>query len=655
MMATTLTQTNDEQSCPICLGPFHQPKQLKCAHTFCQGCLQSYITTEVSEQEHLSNVKCPVCRKSARPAKRDTPTSEWASHFPDNMLVQSVSPTKSKVDRFCDACNSEGVSVPAEGFCAVCKEAMCTDCVKCHKKQTVSKNHIIIKIEELTGNIENVMKCMEGFTCTEHDGEDIKFYCQDHKVACCATCFLHSHKTCSKEIDLKEELPALLHGIKPKEIIAELKKMESHLNKFMEINNSNHNDLEFQVNGMTDKIRHIREKINAALDDLEKIVKTEGCRIYKEEAIKKQEENHQCLALVHAVRNSHFLIKTVHKYGSDIQKFLMTEKIESQLQPYYNQIREKYEMTNIITVELEFAPLVESIFSLSSPDVGKLLLKTVSKPLPISLRKPTKDCIVERVDVINVEAPGSTSTHYTAVTFLPGDKVMLADHYHDECILLNPSYKLLASYKLTGRPVDICCVDDQEVAITSENQTKIQIISVRNDIISPARLISTTYDCYGIAAAEKGEMFVTGDCGNDKYQLSRISTDGEVKSFFKYDATSGWWCFVATDRARTRVYITISGKNSLLCFSMDGKMLFSYSPDDLRWPLGITVDRDGNIYVPGYQSNNIHQLTPDGSLLKLITNEVPQQPRAICFHQNRDIFLLTIGSCRRHLYIYNLK
>ncbi|KAL3890806.1 hypothetical protein ACJMK2_003083 [Sinanodonta woodiana] len=191
-MATSNIETEDGPCCPICLEQFNMPRQLPCTNTFCVKCLQSHITTEAANQPKLNDIKCPVCRSSSSPAIKDRPSNEWASLFPQ----------KTKVDRFCDACRNEDASVSAEGFCVICKEAMCGDCLKYHRKQNISKDHTILSVEELECNPENVIKLAEGITCLEHHGEDIKYYCKDHKIPCCGTCFFDGHKICATMIDL---------------------------------------------------------------------------------------------------------------------------------------------------------------------------------------------------------------------------------------------------------------------------------------------------------------------------------------------------------------------------------------------------------------------------------------------------------------------
>ncbi|KAL3890487.1 hypothetical protein ACJMK2_002769 [Sinanodonta woodiana] len=381
-------------------------------------------------------------------------------------------------------------------------------------------------------------------------------------------------------------------------------------------------------------------------------VKTEGKRIHKEAAIRTQEENHQCLSLIHAIRNFQLLCETVQKYGIDIQKFLTAEKIKSQLPLYYSQVREKYERTDLLTVQVTFTPLLESVLSLSSSDIGKLVTMNGSTLSIPGLRKPTKECQVEKVETFDVNISGNIP--YSGITILPRDRVMLVDMNNSQCILLNNSHKVVTTYKLTEKPCDICVVGDEEVAVSMYKQKIIQILSVRDDVISPVRTITTKYECYGIAAAGNGEMVVVGDCGSNKYCWSLIRDGREVSYSDQYDSSSGFQ-YIALNNSKTRVYVSVSITNSLLCFNMEGKKQYTYSPDNLKCPLGVAVDRDDNIYVLGYISHNIHQLSPEGCILQVITTGVPQYPWAISFDNSRDTFIITNYSEGTKLHIYQLK
>ncbi|KAK3609030.1 hypothetical protein CHS0354_020693 [Potamilus streckersoni] len=629
-MAAAKIEIEEIPCCPICLEEFNIPRQLPCSHSFCENCLQSHITTEATKYSKLCFFKCPVCRTSASPSIKDRPTSEWASLFPAKTVLQSVL-TKSKVDRLCDACNTEADAVPAEGFCVFCKEVMCVDCLKLHRRQKISKDHTIISVEELASNPESAMKLAEGFTCSEHDGEDIKYYCKDHKVDCCGTCFFEGHKMCSTIIDLKKELPTLLCDSKPDDTIADMKKFEIYLKTFMEMNEAYVTTLKPQVDRLTNKVREVRKKINEALDQLEILVETEGNRIQKEEVIRIHDENHQCLSLLHAVRNSYCLLEAVNKYGSNLQKLIMSEKVRWQLQSYSSLVEKKYEKTDTLMMEVEFAPPIQSMMSLSLSALGNVVTTASSNRLPLTCSWRPR--MFKKVDVIDLNFPADDIPWYTGITFLPGDRVLLADNYNKQCILLSSSYQFITSQTLAYKPWKVCVLDDEEVAVSLYNMNTIQILSVVGDIIRPVRTIKTKYICTGIAAAGKGEMVVHGDCGNDKSQWSLINSRGDVKCAHKYDTTCYHYNYVAVNTRKTRVYISVFNMDSLLCFDMNGRKQFTYSPDNLRKPCGVAVDRYDNIYVVGNNSDNIHQLSPDGSVIKVVNAGKLGYPCAICIHQ----------------------
>ncbi|KAL3888764.1 hypothetical protein ACJMK2_001124 [Sinanodonta woodiana] len=338
----------------------------------------------------------------------------------------------------------------------------------------------------------------------------------------------------------------------------------------------------------------------------------------------------------------------------DIHKFLTDEKIKSQLPLYYSQVRERYERTDTLTVQVKFTQLLESVLSLSSSDIGKLETKTVSKYTVPGLRKPTKECQVEKIETFDVIISGN-SPYYTGIIILPRDRVMLVDNYNSQCILLNNSHQVVTTYKLAGSLLDICEVGDEEVAVNVYDQNKIQILSVMDDVISPVRTITTKYTCYGIAAAGKGDMVVVRDCGNNKYCWSLIRDKGEVNYSDQYDSLSGRFNYIALNNAKTRVYVTVPDTNSLHCFNMESKKQYTYSPDNLKWPLGVAVDRDDNIYVVGYNSCTIHQLSPEGCIIQVITTGLPQYPWAISFDNSRDTFIITNFSEKLKLHIYQLK
>ncbi|KAK3611166.1 hypothetical protein CHS0354_026574 [Potamilus streckersoni] len=430
----------------------------------------------------------------------------------------------------------------------------------------MAKYSTTFSMEELKRNPENLMEVAEYATCSNHHGEDIKYYCKDHQIPCCSTCI----KTC-KVTDIEKELPVLQCNRKPDEMITDMKKIEIHLMTFMEMN--------------------------------------ESCVDYPG-------------------------VQTNMK----------------------NQIIERYEKFETAIVSVEFSTIIDSILSLSVSELVKVepLSRSIILPLTGS-RSRARNCKVDVVDIIDLKAPTVDVPCYIGVTFLPGDERMLVDHDNKHCILLSSSYQFITSHKLIGDHFNVCVLDDQEVAVSLIHQNIIQILSVVDDVIRPVRMMPTKYSCNGIATAGKGEVVENWYCGNTKSEWNLNNRRGKVKYSHHYDCLFSTYntynCVALNNRKQECVYVSADLMDLLLCFDMDGKSLFTYKAVNLTCPRGVDVDKYDIIYVIGQSSNNIHQLSPNGSVLQVITSAVPTCPYAICIHKSKDMFVVTNFEDKTNLYL----
>ena len=72
--------------CKICLDSFDKPKSLACLHTFCQKCIESHISAEVTYNKSVDyhHFTCPLCRK------RTTLPIGGVRKLPDNFFVSGL-------------------------------------------------------------------------------------------------------------------------------------------------------------------------------------------------------------------------------------------------------------------------------------------------------------------------------------------------------------------------------------------------------------------------------------------------------------------------------------------------------------------------------------------------------------------------------------
>ena len=110
---------------------------------------------------------------------------------------------------------------------------------------------------------------------------------------------------------------------------------------------------------------------------------------------------------------------------------------------------------------------------------------------------------------------------------------------------------------------------------------------------------------FGMAIRGGTIYYCTGNKVLKMLNLSDRSTSDVIKSGMsrvKYVATSG-----------DRLYYTNWLTNSLTCCDLYGTTQWVFKDKRvLQNPLGISVDNDGNVYVIGYDSNNVVVFSPDG-------------------------------------------
>lgn len=148
MMATEKKEGdgNVNFSCTICLEPIVKPRWLPCAHTFCEECLQTFISrAAIGKKEDNFKFKCPVCRRLTGCPEQGIPMEEWAKYFSANTFPSSLTTSMEKQpqDNLCAICLRDDKQVKAESWCNECQEMICETCKGLHKIVVTLQKHKI--------------------------------------------------------------------------------------------------------------------------------------------------------------------------------------------------------------------------------------------------------------------------------------------------------------------------------------------------------------------------------------------------------------------------------------------------------------------------------------------------------------------------------
>ncbi|KAL3855542.1 hypothetical protein ACJMK2_014749 [Sinanodonta woodiana] len=676
--------------CPICLDVFTSPRNLPCLHTYCQHCLHKYIVENVTTEKAAATFICPECRKETYPPLPDIPVDTWAEHYPYNTVLLSVlPPEKRKVDKTCDSCMNEGGSVTAENYCGVCKEALCSTCAKVHRKNKATRNHAVVNIQDVIADLELAVSLSVSITCPKHVGKEYEFYCNTHNSMCCSECVDQVHKGCREVIQVKGATSKVRKEKETIAVIDRLKELKSQLDQFRNENQEEFNKMKAEVNNIPDEIEVVRKKVNTLLDNVKSRITMEKNALLKEESIACHVKNQQCESISSAITNSFHVLEAVFAHGSPRHFLTTLHKIEEHLVHYESAVKEKYSEVRHVDAKLSLDHSLLSLIKSNDTNIAKIdivekkhsLAPSVFPPTkvktvnPTTIRhdgpddetktvkertlpekslhfKPLKDCKPEVIAQCNADYPDGRYPRYSAIIRLPDDKVLLVDCNISTCRLYDASFQHLADYKMTSCPLGVCVVEGSEVAVTLPHQKMIQFLTVDSSI-HPGRVINTSQGCDGISALSKDQLVVS--CiRNDSLYWCILKMDG-LETFCVEVCPSSWRSQLSVNNRRTHIYVSYYNPGAVYAYSVNGTCIFKYKHKTLDGACGVGVDREDNLYVVGQMSNNIHQVSPDGTPLQVFSTGIPKHPSAICFFSSGDEFLLTEESDGKLAHKFRLK
>lgn len=181
-----------ELECPVCQEHFSQinePKILKCLHTFCKTCLESWV-----RQHREGQLSCPTCRQIT-----ECPNSNINS-LPSNLfykqMVEIVEAYSGQGEEDSSHCGSCDEKKPLKYYCFECNGFMCDECVGIHKKGKIFSGHHV-------KDVRNFQSCdVQDYArranyCTVHIDE-MRFYCENCKRCICRDCAILEHQDHNK-------------------------------------------------------------------------------------------------------------------------------------------------------------------------------------------------------------------------------------------------------------------------------------------------------------------------------------------------------------------------------------------------------------------------------------------------------------------------
>ncbi|XP_021345505.1 transcription intermediary factor 1-beta-like [Mizuhopecten yessoensis] len=626
--------------CPICLERLRQPKSLPCLHCFCQECLGTYITKELSgKMASGTSFPCPVCRGMATPVNQADTKKNWAKQFPANAVIQELIKLKeqSSAPLYCTPCQTKGnPSNPAKFWCKKMESGFCETCKVGHHDVI----HIGCDILDITSHDSKRPTQNSVPHCDQHD-EDMVWYCEDHKLLGCNICVFKDHRRCEEVTTAKEYFQKLKAG-------TQLTDMQAALKKGSEVMNSLVKDFDEQLQAMVKNheialcsITDLRQRIDKRLDELQKDCTDKFITLFKDEKRKLEDSLRQCERLKNSMLNT---LKSSIKAteGNDNTKTIVSyQRGQAEVESCKALVKEMNESFTSVNVKHQTEP---ELVTFGDDAMGNIVIEKPSRRFPEShgyLTSPMSGRRVREVQQFGIKSTSDgNDCKAFGVVYLPFNQIVVSDLRNKKLKLFTDKGQYLDEMTIYGSPNDMCLVNDNTVAVAVRSPGGVHIVKVENSKMSLSSEICLPDDkgCQGITHIN-GRFVVCTD--TKEAEVYSVTQDGTAELLYQYN---GKCYFLSHDPTNEDIlvscHISTQGKVVLSRLSADKRRKNVMQRGVVSSAAGVIVDREGNIYVCGFASNNVVQMSGDGTHVRELLTSSDGIKRPFAVAVCGDMFVL---------------
>ncbi|XP_021346756.1 E3 ubiquitin-protein ligase TRIM33-like [Mizuhopecten yessoensis] len=627
--------------CPICLERLRQPKSLPCLHCFCQECLGTYITKELSgKMASGTSFPCPICRGMATPVNQAETKENWSKQFPTNAVIQELIKLKeqSSGPLYCTPCQTKGnLSNPAKFWCKKIESGFCEIC----KVDYHDVVHIGCDILDITRHDSNRPKQNPTFPhCDQHD-ENMVWYCEDHKLLGSNICVLEDHRRCEAVTTATKYIQKLKAG-------SQLTDMQAALQKSAEVMNSLVKDFDEQLQVMVknqeialQSIKDLRHRVDKRLDELQKNCTDMLIALFKEEKRKLDDSLRQCERLKNSMLNTLKSSIKATEGNDNTEMIVLYQRGQAEVESCKALVTEKSESFTSVNIQHQTEP---GLATFGDGAMGNIVIEESRRPFPDGLAHlpPILGRRVREVQQFDIKTTSDKKDcDVFGAVYLPYNQIVVSDYNNAKLKLFTDKGQYLDELTIQGTPQDMCFVNDNTVAVADSSPGGVHVVNVENSKISLSSVICLPdyKDCRGLTHIN-GRFVV---CTNkEEAEVYSVTQDGTAELLHQY---SGKCCFLSHDPTNEDIMVSCStdteGEAVLSRLSTDKHLKSVMKVGLVRKAAGVNVDREGNIYLCSRDSNNVVQMSGDGTHIRelLTSSDGISSPFAIAVCG--DMFVLT--------------
>ncbi|CAG2254037.1 unnamed protein product [Mytilus edulis] len=517
----------------------------------------------------------------------------------------------SSVKHFCTICEYDGISNTAVTWCTECEVFFCGDCEKTHSKSGLSKHHKTMSAD----NYKRLPTFMQEIRsqCRDHNTIN-EFYCSFHACPCCVQCVTDKHKKCQDMKPLSDTLHQVKSSASVQLFEKDLKNVKENLDTAIMYLKTRISTINIQKTKAIEEISYMRKSINDNLNKLEQNIlndlesKHSKLRANMATILQQMEQGSSQIDQM----QSQFT-NLVH-HATELQMYIGLKEIEKTAK-YIGDL-ERTEHFIEKNLEVNISSALQS-FLQDVKSFGDININTTSSTLRLKTgRKDQAHHLVPEVPGIEqikpslltrLTSPKDMKLNIWACHILPDSRIMILDNNKKQLVLFsNDGIFIRNVVTFTKNPCDVCFVRNYTVAVTLRSANQIALVDVeKNKIIQTIKL---SHECYGVASDGKTLVITSGGSQCTTVNLNDMS----------HTILEGMQGVGPIALFQGNIYGINYHENKVSCYRITGEHLWTYQNPDVAKPRGLSLDKNGFVYIASNGNNSIMVVSPDGRTCKRI-------------------------------------
>ncbi|CAG2232742.1 unnamed protein product [Mytilus edulis] len=480
--------------------------------------------------------------------------------------------------------------------------------------------------------------------CRDHK-KKYELYCSFHACPCCVTCIKDKHNKCQEIKMLSDVLMEVKSSASVQLFEKDLKDVKENLKEITKYLKSRLNTSKSQKTKAVEQIRYMREAVYDFLNKLEQEILDDLETKQSQLQSKMKSILQQLKSEANHISKLQIEFSKMTQYATELQMYVGLREIEkttSQAAKYIEDLKSGGSLDEV-NLELTISSELQSILK-DVKSFGDIHINTSPFNLQVKAgRNDQAQYLVPTIHTIEQIKPSllrqltipqySKSISIHACSILPDGKYLFlncSSGLSNMLLFSNDGMFMREVEEFSVISYDICFVSNDTVAVALGYQNQIALVDVEKNHIFDSMDLSHT--CRSVAS--DGQMLVIGS--DEKSSLVNLN-----------DMSCTILEGVVADRValfKGNIYSTIYGLNKVCCHKSTGEALWSFMHDDITRPQGLTLDKNGFVYVVSTNNNCVIAVSPDGKTCKTILSEADGMKSLYAIDINRETGIMIVSS-----------